>query len=118
MKYNPMPWKLPYDYVVWKDPKQTYISYCLQLLLVFLLYPIPEDGRGVPPKNYYRHYFGRLHRSQDFEFIVNGMTTILNQPVRIPTSGIAITLILTFGNRCKHHHSCLEVKNPGNGSLK
>lgn len=62
------------------------VIYCLQFLLVLLLYPVPEDGRGNPPKNYYRHYFGRLHRPQDFQFLVDGMTRILNQPVIIPLS--------------------------------
>jgi hypothetical protein len=81
MKYNPAIWRVPYDHVVWKDSKQILVIYCLQLLLVILLYPIPEDGRGAPPKNYYRHYFGRLHRPQDFQFLVEGMTRILNQPV-------------------------------------
>jgi hypothetical protein len=81
IKYNPAIWRVPYDHVVWKDPKQILVIYCLQLLLVILLYPIPEDGRGAPPKNYFRHYFGRLHRPQDFQFLVDGMTRILNQPV-------------------------------------
>lgn len=81
VKYNPASWRVPYDHVVWKDPKQILVIYCLQFLLVLLLYPIPEDGRGAPPKNYYRHYFGRLHRPQDFQFLVDGMTRILNQPV-------------------------------------
>jgi hypothetical protein len=81
MKYNPASWRVPYDHVVWKDPKQILVIYSLQLLLVLLLYPIPEDGRGAPPKNYYRHYFGRLHRPQDFQFLVEGMTRILDQPV-------------------------------------
>ncbi|KAJ5381871.1 Nuclear pore complex component [Penicillium cataractarum] len=86
MKYNPAAWRVPYDHVVWKDPKQILVIYCLQLLLVLLLYPIPEDGRGAPPKNYYRHYFGRLHRPQDFQFLVDGMTRILNQPMQATTS--------------------------------
>ncbi|KAJ9290098.1 hypothetical protein DTO021C3_2456 [Paecilomyces variotii] len=86
IKYNPASWRVPYDHVVWKDPKQILVIYCLQLLLVLLLYPIPEDGRGTPPKNYYRHYFGRLHRPQDFQFIVDGMTRILNQPMQVTTS--------------------------------
>ncbi|PGH27204.1 hypothetical protein AJ80_01161 [Polytolypa hystricis UAMH7299] len=85
-KYNPTPWRLPYDHVVWKDPKQILVIYCLQFLLVLLLYPIPEDGRGAPPKNYYRHFFGRIHRPQDFQFIVDGMTRILNQPMQATTS--------------------------------
>ncbi|PYH48850.1 Hid1 family protein [Aspergillus saccharolyticus JOP 1030-1] len=86
IKYNPASWRVPYDHVVWKDPKQILVIYCLQLLLVLLLYPVPEDGRGSPPKNYYRHYFGRLHRPQDFQFLVDGMTRILNQPMQITNS--------------------------------
>ncbi|OJD19226.1 hypothetical protein AJ78_00839 [Emergomyces pasteurianus Ep9510] len=86
IKYNPTPWRVPYDHVVWKDPKQILVVYCLQFLLALLLYPIPEDGRGTPPKNYYRHFYGRLHRPQDFQFIVEGMTRILNQPMQATTS--------------------------------
>ncbi|KNG84629.1 hypothetical protein ANOM_006164 [Aspergillus nomiae NRRL 13137] len=86
IKYNPASWRVPYDHVVWKDPKQILVIYCLQFLLVLLLYPIPEDGRGAPPKNYYRHYFGRLHRPQDFQFLVDGMTRILNQPMQATNS--------------------------------
>ncbi|EEP78992.1 conserved hypothetical protein [Uncinocarpus reesii 1704] len=84
LKYNPAPWKMPYDHVVWKDSRQILVIYSLQLLLTLLLYPIPEGGNGAPPKNYYRHFFGRLHQPQDFQFLVDGMTRILNQPVRFP----------------------------------
>ncbi|KAB8274101.1 high-temperature-induced dauer-formation protein-domain-containing protein [Aspergillus minisclerotigenes] len=86
IKYNPASWRVPYDHVVWKDPKQILVIYCLQFLLVLLLYPIPEDGRGAAPKNHYRHYFGRLHRPQDFQFLVDGMTRILNQPMQATNS--------------------------------
>ena len=58
------------------------VSYCLQFLLILVLYTIPETGRGPPPKNYFRHFLGRLHRPQDFQFLVDGMTRTLNQPVR------------------------------------
>ncbi|KAL2866262.1 Hid1 family protein [Aspergillus lucknowensis] len=86
IKYNPASWRVPYDHVVWKDPRQILVIYSLQFLLVLLLYPVPEDGRGTPPKNYYRHYFGRLHRPQDFQFLVDGMTRILNQPMQATTA--------------------------------
>ena len=66
--------------MVYKDPKQVLVSYCLQFLLILLLYPIPEGG-GPPPKNFFRHFLGRLHRPQDFQFIVDGMMRTLNQPV-------------------------------------
>jgi High-temperature-induced dauer-formation protein len=78
---------VPYDHVVFKDPKQVLVSYSLQLLLVLLLYPVPEAAAGqTPPKNFYRHFLGRLHRPQDFQFLVDGMTRILNQPVQANTS--------------------------------
>jgi hypothetical protein len=82
LKYNPATWRVPYDYVVFRDNKQLLVTYCLQLLLVLIQYPIPETQHGVVPKNYFRHFFGRLHRPQDFQFLVDGMTRILTQPVR------------------------------------
>ena len=57
------------------------MTYCLQLLLVLVLYPVPESDEGVPPKNNFRHFLGKLHRPQDFQFLVEGMTKVLNQPV-------------------------------------
>ncbi|KAF2191963.1 hypothetical protein K469DRAFT_655176 [Zopfia rhizophila CBS 207.26] len=82
LKYNPASWRVPYDHVVFKDSKQILVTYCLQLLLVLILYPIPEPGNGPPPKNFFRHFLGRLHRPQDFQFLVDGMTRILNQPLQ------------------------------------
>jgi hypothetical protein len=83
LKYNPASWRVPYDHVVFKDQKQVLVTYSLQLLLVIILYPIPESVPGQT-KNFYRHFLGRLHRSQDFQFLVEGMTRILNQPVGQP----------------------------------
>ncbi|KAI9829670.1 MAG: hypothetical protein M1819_006041 [Sarea resinae] len=86
LRYNPANWRVPYDHVVFKDPKQILVTYCLQLLLVLVLYPIPESGQGQAPKNFYRHFLGRLHRPQDFQFLTDGMTRILRQPVQANTS--------------------------------
>jgi hypothetical protein len=86
LKYNPASWRVPYNTLVFKDPKQILITYTLQFLLVTLLYPIPEQPGVITPKNYYRHFLGRLHRPQDFQFIVDGMTRILNQPLQANTS--------------------------------
>ena len=81
LNYNPATWRVPYDHVVYQDPKQLLVTYSLQFLLTTLLYPIPEDKRGHVPKNYFRHFLGRLHRLQDFELLAEGMTRTLNQPV-------------------------------------
>lgn len=88
LKYNPASWRLPYNNLVFKDPRMFLVTYSLQLLLVLLLYPIPEHAATatITPKNYYRHFLGRLHRPQDFQFIVDGMTRILNQPLQANSS--------------------------------
>ncbi|KAI0541012.1 high-temperature-induced dauer-formation protein-domain-containing protein [Xylaria digitata] len=88
LKYNPASWRVPINTLVFKDPKEVLVTYTLQFLLVILLYPIPESPTGSTPKNYYRHFLGRLHRPQDFQFILDGMTRILNQPIQANTSYI------------------------------
>ncbi|KAF7552135.1 hypothetical protein G7046_g7514 [Stylonectria norvegica] len=86
LKYNPASWRVPYNTLVFKDGKQVLVTYALQFLLVLLLYPIPEGSSAPSQKNFYRHFLGRLHRPQDFQFIVDGMTRILNQPLQEKTS--------------------------------
>ncbi|CAM1508214.1 Fc.00g050620.m01.CDS01 [Cosmosporella sp. VM-42] len=86
LKYNPATWRVPYNTLVFKDGKQVLVTYALQFLLVLLLYPIPDNSPAQSQKNFYRHFLGRLHRPQDFQFIVDGMTRILNQPLQEKTS--------------------------------
>ena len=86
IKYNSTSWRLPYDHVVWKDSKQALVVYSLQLLLVLLLYPIPEEGHGQVSKNFYRHFMGRLHRPEDFQFLADGITRVLSQPMQATSS--------------------------------
>ncbi|KAI9747794.1 MAG: hypothetical protein M1815_003902 [Lichina confinis] len=86
MKYNPASWRVPYDHVVFKDSRQVLVNYCLQLLMVLVLYPVPDGKDGPLGKNYFRHFLGRLHRPQDFQFLVDGMTRVLNQPVQANAS--------------------------------
>ena len=81
LNYNPAAWRVPYDHMVYKDPKQLLVTYALDFLLAILLYPIPEDVKSHTAKNNFRHFLGRLHRLQDFEFLSGSMIRTLNQPV-------------------------------------
>lgn len=51
-----------------------------------LVYTVPEHVDSSSRKNYYRHFLGRLHRPQDFQFIVDGVSRILTQPLQDKTS--------------------------------
>lgn len=86
IKSNTTSWRLPYDHVVRRDSKQTLVIYSLQFLLVLLLYSVPEGGSSAAPKNFYRHYLGRLHRPEDFQFLADGMTRVLSQPMEATSS--------------------------------
>ncbi|RMD42007.1 hypothetical protein DV735_g3082, partial [Chaetothyriales sp. CBS 134920] len=86
IKYNGTSWRLPYDHVVWKDSKQSLVVFSIQFLLVLLLYPIPEAGYGPAPKNFYRHFMGRLHRPEDFQFLADGISRVLSQPMQATAS--------------------------------
>ncbi|KAH6611407.1 high-temperature-induced dauer-formation [Trichoderma cornu-damae] len=86
LKYNPASWRVPYNTLVFKDTKQVLVTYSIHFLLAMLIYPIPEDASSASHKNYYRYFLGRIHRPQDFQFIVDGMTRILNQPLQEKTS--------------------------------
>ena len=68
--------------LAFKDPKQILVTYSLQFMLTLLLYPIPESQGTTASKNYFRHFLGRVHRPQDFQFIVDGMSRVLNQPLQ------------------------------------
>ena len=59
------------------DSKQPMVTYSLQFLLVLITYPVPDGGT-----NEFRKQLSRLHRAEDFQFIVEGLRQILMQPVR------------------------------------
>jgi hypothetical protein len=81
LKYNPASWRVPLDLTaVTRDPKQLLVTYSLQLLLVLIIYPVPNDD-----PNAFRKSLSRLHRVEDFQFIQQGLTLVLTQPV----SGVA-----------------------------
>lgn len=69
-----------------KDTKQLLVTHSVQLLLTMLLYPIPETQEKSSQKNYYRYYLGRLFRPDQFQFIVDGASRILSQPMQEKSS--------------------------------
>lgn len=78
LKYNPATWRVPVDFSTEGDPKSRLANLSLDLLLVLILYPDPTGEA-----NAYRKSIGRLHRVEDFQFIQQGLTTVLMQPVCI-----------------------------------
>ncbi|CAJ0753766.1 6874_t:CDS:10 [Entrophospora sp. SA101] len=94
VKYNPAGWGVPYNHVMFADTRETLVALCLQVLLVLLDYPISTETtssdrdsillRNLPPNvdNVFRHYTSKLHRTQDFQFIMDGIYRILSNPMQ------------------------------------
>lgn len=99
LKYNPASWRVPLDLTaVTKDPKQQLVTYSLQLLLILIIYPVPQDE-----PNAFRKALSRLHRAEDFQFIQQGLTTVLTQPVSV--AAMTFSNIDTCRSRAWHHMS-------------
>ncbi|RIA98985.1 high-temperature-induced dauer-formation protein [Glomus cerebriforme] len=83
VKYNPAGWGVPYNHVVFADSRELLVTMCLQVLLVLLDYRAPSN-RHLPSHvdNAFRYYTSKLHRSQDFQFLMDGIYRILNNPMQ------------------------------------
>lgn len=86
LKYSPG-WKVPYDHMFISDRHRQIITYSLQFLLVLLIYPIPESvsfeintEKGVI-KNQFRHFCGKIHKTEDLQFIAQSLSKMLSQPI-------------------------------------
>ena len=85
MKYNAAGWHLPYEHYVISDPKKLLVTYSLQTLLVLLTHDLqPENATptNATQKNMYRFYVGKLHRTDDFQFVVDGINRLLSLPIQ------------------------------------
>jgi hypothetical protein len=84
MKYNPAGWHLLYEHYVLSDPKKLLVTYSLQTLLVLLTHDIHAENPTptTTQKKMYRIYMGKLHRTDDFQFMVDGINRLLSLPIQ------------------------------------
>ena len=71
---------LPYNHLLWADSKEKLVEIALQVLVVTL-----DDHNGnnsnSPPDNLFINYLSRIHRDEDFQFILSGLTRLLMNPL-------------------------------------
>lgn len=122
-KFNPMGWTaVPYNHIVFTDPREQLVSLCLRVLLIVLDYrspwtrqllqPLPSEGASSSTAvdhnltvkmnaihidddeqaqpypvetmdNAFRYYLSKLHRAQDFQFLIDGIYRILSSPMQV-----------------------------------
>ncbi|CAL1263441.1 unnamed protein product [Larinioides sclopetarius] len=84
--YDPVGYGVPFNHLLFTDSREPLVEVALQLLIVSLDHdfrePANEDNseKGLP-SNLFINYLSRVHREEDFSFILKGFTRLLNNPL-------------------------------------
>ncbi|XP_055381745.1 protein HID1 [Condylostylus longicornis] len=84
--YDPVGLGVPYNHLIFSDTTEPLVEVCLQILIVTLDHdmiqhsttPTYDEGLG---DNLFINYLSRIHRDEDFQFILKGITRLLNNPL-------------------------------------
>lgn len=91
--YDPVGYGMPYNYLVFNDSREELVEICCQLLCVTLEFNVSlgddlsnelrdDDSTDGPNKsNLFISYISRIHRDEDFSFILKGFSRLLNNPM-------------------------------------
>lgn len=76
--------KLPFNHLLFEDTRKELVELSLQILIVTLDYQFDDekllstDNSHDKKTNLFIEYFSRIHRSEDFIFLIRGFTALLN----------------------------------------
>lgn len=92
--YDPLGYGVPYNHLMFADYREPLVEVAAQLLVVLLdhdsMQPTPTTMNGTdtehsfeepPVDNLFCNYLSRIHREEDFYFILHGVANLLNNPL-------------------------------------
>nr|XP_034832036.1 protein HID1 [Maniola hyperantus] len=83
--YDPVGLGLPYNHLLFADTLEPLVEVALQVLIVTLDHDtsnaVNEDSDERLPDNLFINYLSRIHRDEDFQFALRGVTRLLNNPL-------------------------------------
>ncbi|EJW80507.1 HID-1 family protein [Wuchereria bancrofti] len=93
--YDPVGFGVPYNYLLFTDSREPLVQTALQVLIVCLDSETQSsDKKNEYADNFFINYLSRIHREEDFEFMLKGMTRLLTNPLvatYLPSSTKKIT---------------------------
>ena len=105
---------LPYNHLLWTDSKEKLVELALQVLIVTLEDNNQERREDVASDNLFLNYLSRIHREEDFQFILSGITRLLMNPLTqtyLPGSQKKVhfhqELLILFWKLCEHNRKFL-----------
>ncbi|XP_012553435.2 protein HID1 [Bombyx mori] len=112
--YDPVGLGLPYNHLLFADTLEPLVEVALQILIVTLDHDtsnaVSEDSEEVLPDNLFINYLSRIHRDEDFQFALRGVTRLLNNPLAqtyLPNSSKKVNLhqelLVLFWKMCDYN---------------
>ncbi|KAJ2938047.1 hypothetical protein O0L34_g14501 [Tuta absoluta] len=112
--YDPVGLGLPYNHLLFADTLEPLVEVALQILIVTLDHDtsttVNEETDENLPDNLFINYLSRIHRDEDFQFILRGVTRLLNNPLAqtyLPNSAKKVTLhqemLVLFWKMCDYN---------------
>ncbi|CAG9537149.1 unnamed protein product, partial [Cercopithifilaria johnstoni] len=93
--YDPIGYGVPYNYLLFTDSREPLMQIALQVLIVCLDSETQSSvKKNEYADNFFINYLSRIHREEDFEFMLKGMTRLLTNPLvatYLPSSTKKIT---------------------------
>lgn len=85
--YNPTGLGVPYNHLLFSDYREPLVEVALQILITTLDHDItstspPNQEEPTMPSNLFINYLSRIHREEDFSFVLRGFTRLLNNPLQ------------------------------------
>ncbi|XP_070298335.1 protein HID1, partial [Salvelinus sp. IW2-2015] len=91
--YDPVGYGIPYNHLLFSDYREQLVEQAVQILIVTLEHdggglahrpPSPssmEDQDSVGPDNLFVNYLSRIHREEDYDFVLKGLARLLVNPL-------------------------------------
>uniref|UniRef100_A0A915EFL1 Protein HID1 n=1 Tax=Ditylenchus dipsaci TaxID=166011 RepID=A0A915EFL1_9BILA len=81
--YDPVGYGLPYNYLLVNDSREPLVQAAIQVLIVCLdRESQPQNEESGYVDNFFVNYLSRIHREDDFDFMLKGLTRLLNNPLQ------------------------------------
>ncbi|CAL4156371.1 unnamed protein product, partial [Meganyctiphanes norvegica] len=84
--YDPVGMGVPYNHMFFADTREPLVEVALQILITTLDHDVthtwPEAEEVSVPENLFINYLSRIHREEDFFFVLRGFTRLLNNPLQ------------------------------------
>ncbi|XP_052753465.1 protein HID1 [Galleria mellonella] len=112
--YDPVGLGLPYNHLLFADTLEPLVEVALQILIVTLDHDtsntVNEETDESLPDNLFINYLSRIHRDEDFQFALRGVTRLLNNPLAqtyLPNSAKKVNLhqelLVLFWKMCDYN---------------